>query len=272
MNKLNCIEWTQLLLIGIGCLFLIAPAIYRINAVMRSRSLFKRISTPAFEPVAKENSELTLSYQPVPAELPYKPFIRIEEAEKGSRPADLKKTAKMHIGRILRSSQQLLNSISPDRTPEPTSSDVVPDTSSMWMKRIFILDDDVSAAMTLALLVSNLGYEPVTCQSPTDALARLLAEPFDLLITDYQMLLLNGLQIAQKLRNDDCKISIVLISGDVSDIDLFLAHQLEVRAILAKPLNVTRLKEVLEAILSTVSSDPLQESSQRASHEQKANL
>jgi CheY-like chemotaxis protein len=251
--NLSSVESIQLLLVTLGLVLLaVAPAIYLYNAFNKTRPL---VTKPVVQPVASSPSPV-IAYRPVPAVQPvYKPYLKVQETEKGVRPGELKKTAKMHFGRLLRSSQKLMTAIPREElVTEPPSPDA-PLGPETWMKRVFILDDDPSVLHTLALLVANFGYEPVTSTSPVDALARLLAEPFDVLITDYQMLLINGLELTQKLRNQHCVIPVLLISGDVPGIDLFLSEQLSVMEILPKPIDVAKLQEILNTILSAESPD-----------------
>jgi DNA-binding response OmpR family regulator len=115
--------------------------------------------------------------------------------------------------------------------------------------RIFIVDDKPSMAGTAALLVTFFGYEPVQCYYPKEALARLLAEPFDALLTDYEMPGMTGLDLVQRLRDEGCLVPVVLMSGGVAAIDPFHARQLGVMAILAKPFGMAELEAALRSAL-----------------------
>ena len=115
--------------------------------------------------------------------------------------------------------------------------------------RVFILDDQPMMAGTTALMVAIFGYEAVQCHHPKEAVARLLAEPFDALVTDYEMPAMTGLAVVQKLRDEGCMIPAVVMSGNVRAIDLFHAEQLGIAAILEKPFPTDQLREALRAAL-----------------------
>lgn len=115
--------------------------------------------------------------------------------------------------------------------------------------RILIVDDQPSMAGMTALLVAMFGYEAVQCHHPQEAMARLLAEPFDALLTDYEMPTMTGLELVQRLRDEDCHVPVVMMSGRAALLDHFHAEQLGVLAILSKPFGMDELAEALRSAL-----------------------
>jgi DNA-binding response OmpR family regulator len=120
--------------------------------------------------------------------------------------------------------------------------------------RILILDDQPTMAGTAALLVAMLGYEPVQCHLPAEALCRLRDEPFDLLLTDYEMPLMDGLDVAARLRHDGHVLPVVLMSGAASRIDRMRACQWGVTIILSKPFGMVELRAALHSALGTAAA------------------
>lgn len=117
--------------------------------------------------------------------------------------------------------------------------------------RILILDDQPSLAGAAALLVAMFGYEPVQCHLPAEAFTRLQAEPFDLLLTDYGMPRMTGLDVVEQLRQEGCAIPVVMMSGQAARIDHLRARQLGVTTILSKPFTMTELAAALHSALGT---------------------
>ncbi len=117
--------------------------------------------------------------------------------------------------------------------------------------RILILDDQPPMAGTAALLVAVFGYEPVQCHLPAEALCRLRDEPFDLLLTDYEMPMLTGLDVVERLRQVDCLVPVVLMSGNAGRIDRTRAWRLGVTIILSKPFGMDELRAALHSALGT---------------------
>jgi two-component system response regulator HydG len=73
-----------------------------------------------------------------------------------------------------------------------TSSSVAPETQP---SRILIVDDQRNMRTTTALILRQAGYVVSEAESGEDALGRLLAEPFDLVLTDLKMAPLDGLAV-----------------------------------------------------------------------------
>ena len=63
------------------------------------------------------------------------------------------------------------------------------------MARILIVDDQRNMRTTTALVLKQEGYEVAEAESGEDALAKLLAEPFDVVLTDLKMAPLDGMAV-----------------------------------------------------------------------------
>ena len=118
MNSLTNIEFAQLVLLGVGVLSLTAALITHLIVTKPAKSSFDpnkdtsgTVSTSRFalEPVSP-----TYSVQ--------QPYLRVKDAIQAVRPGDLKKTAKMHLGKALRSSQRLLSAVRREIIPETPPS------------------------------------------------------------------------------------------------------------------------------------------------------
>lgn len=105
-------------------------------------------------------------------------------------------------------------------------------------------------ARTTALLAAHLGYEPVQYFLPTDAFLHLHVESFDLLLSDYEMPLLTGLEFVALLREEACPIPVVLMSGNAASIDRLRAQQLGIAAILEKPFTLAQLDQALRQAMA----------------------
>ncbi len=117
------------------------------------------------------------------------------------------------------------------------------------MLRLFILDDHVPLIRSLVFPLLQLGYTSTLSHHPLEALKRLQSEPFDLLLTDYEMPDLNGLQLVAQLRKTS-SIPVVLMSGQAFLIDFIYAHQLGISEILSKPFSRDQLAQALQSALA----------------------
>jgi len=109
-------------------------------------------------------------------------------------------------------------------------------------------------AGTVALLARMLGYDPVQCHLPAEALIRLQAESFDLLLTDYGMPRMTGLDVVEQLRQNGCAIPVVMMSGQTPIIDRARASRLGVTTILSKPFGMDELAAALRSARGSTSA------------------
>src|SRR5690348_1478537 len=78
---------------------------------------------------------------------------------------------------------------------------------------ILLVDDNRDGVMARRSLLEELGYKVVSAGSGSDALQAVERQNFDLIITDYKMSPMNGLQLIETLRNGNFKNPIILLTG-----------------------------------------------------------
>ncbi|HUB68407.1 MAG TPA: response regulator [Candidatus Methylacidiphilales bacterium] len=108
--------------------------------------------------------------------------------------------------------------------------------------RILILDDQRGLAETLALSLRASGYPAVGFTSPAAALAALREE--DILVTDYHMPEMTGLEVARRAYAQGWRGSLLLMSGHPATIGEAIEHPL-LRMVLHKPFPTRTLIESL---------------------------
>ncbi len=78
---------------------------------------------------------------------------------------------------------------------------------------ILIVDDNEMGLLARKQVLSELGHRVTVVSSATEAIRRFTSEPFDLVITDYRMPDMDGIEIIKRVRAHRHDIPIVLISG-----------------------------------------------------------
>ncbi|NVK01606.1 MAG: response regulator [Oceanospirillaceae bacterium] len=119
--------------------------------------------------------------------------------------------------------------------------------------RVLIVDDSATARLDAANVVLELGWSATTVESAAEALNELLRSPegYDLLLMDFYMPGMNGLELAQQIRqsaSSDLRI-LVLSSHNREELDSALSHF--VNGFLRKPLNSRSLLENLAGEMDT---------------------
>jgi two-component system response regulator AtoC len=79
--------------------------------------------------------------------------------------------------------------------------------------RVLIVDDDPGLRQSLSLLLSGEGYDVAAVGNPADALARAVAEPFDLILCDVRMPGMNGLDFLRQYRSSHGSALIMMMSA-----------------------------------------------------------
>ncbi len=105
----------------------------------------------------------------------------------------------------------------------------------MKTKSILVVDDDPYVGRLLADFVEAEGGNATTATDPRKALERVVSRSFDLVVTDFDMPVWNGADLARKVRAIDPELPVCLVTADrrkLSDTDLELFA-----AVLDKPFS-----------------------------------
>jgi CheY-like chemotaxis protein len=118
------------------------------------------------------------------------------------------------------------------------------------MALIVIAEDEFLIADVVAMMLEDAGHEVVSAPHGAAALALVKERRPALVITDFMMPLMTGLELAQALRADPQlrSIPIVLTSGAQGSIGR--AQPALFDAVLDKPYNETKLLAVVAAMLN----------------------
>lgn len=114
-------------------------------------------------------------------------------------------------------------------------------------KRIVVVDDEAHIRHIVSMKLRNAGFEVLTASDGEEALELCNSEKPDLLITDYQMPLLSGLELCQKLRASEAtrEIPVVMLTARGFDLDPSETAQTGIAAVMSKPFSP---REVLEKV------------------------
>ncbi|MBO4433444.1 MAG: amino acid permease [Clostridia bacterium] len=121
--------------------------------------------------------------------------------------------------------------------------------------RAVVVDDDEVVSEYMKIMLSGIGIESDTLTSPAEALGLLRREydagrPYDLLITDYKMPDMNGLELTSALRSfDSDKTAVILLTGYNWDIIEDEAKSQGVDDIMGKPIFSDVLLHTIGSVL-----------------------
>ena len=115
---------------------------------------------------------------------------------------------------------------------------------------ILFVEDDEDQLHTTPRILENVGYSVIGTGFPREAIDLVTADPerFDLLITDYDMPAINGIQLIQRIHAINPKIPSILISG--REDALKAAHAIpSIRRVFIKPYDTIDLTFTISTIL-----------------------
>jgi len=118
-------------------------------------------------------------------------------------------------------------------------------------QHVLCVDDDPAMVLMVDGLLRRNGYKVTAYEDPAAALARVQSDPraFDILVTDYNMPEMNGMQLATEVSRAAPALPIIITSGFISDEMRQSATDLHVDALLQKEYTLERLAGLVHAVL-----------------------
>jgi two-component system, OmpR family, alkaline phosphatase synthesis response regulator PhoP len=122
-------------------------------------------------------------------------------------------------------------------------------------KRILLCDDEIHILRAMEFKLKKAGYEVDITSDGEEAWEAIQKSKPDLLITDCQMPRLTGLELVERLRNNqqtaDMPVFMLTAKGYELSQEL-LINQLQVMRIVAKPFSPRELLQYVDAVLQQV--------------------
>jgi two-component system chemotaxis response regulator CheY len=118
-------------------------------------------------------------------------------------------------------------------------------------KQILIVDDSESIREVLAFIISNAGFEVVIACDGLDAMKYFDGRSIDLVLTDYHMPNLNGLELIKKVRQIDLyKFIPILVLTTENQVDIIKEARVSgATGWLTKPFNTEKLVQTLRKVI-----------------------
>ena len=118
-------------------------------------------------------------------------------------------------------------------------------------QRVLYVDDDEVMVVLVDSLLQRAGFRVTVSTDATDALAQVRAQPgaFDLVVTDFNMPRLSGLEVARQIGQLRPDLPVVLSSGYISESLRGQALKAGVRALLQKENTFEELVDLVQRLL-----------------------
>ncbi|HEX3726157.1 MAG TPA: response regulator, partial [Pirellulales bacterium] len=138
---------------------------------------------------------------------------------------------------------------------EPESPPVVVSNGPMLSQRVLVVDDSDTNRKLVRLVLGRAGAKIVEAENGLDALERALAEPFDVILMDMQMPVMDGYTATRELRARGATLPIIALTASAMKGDVTRCLDVGCTGYLSKPVDQDLL---LAAVAAVAVHDPQQ--------------
>lgn len=117
-------------------------------------------------------------------------------------------------------------------------------------KDILVVDDDTSQRHLLSMLLESEGFDVTAASNGMRALELLRNTRFRIIITDFNMPGINGIELAVRVRREYSGTHVVLVTADTAVEFFDEAVNAGISRIFNKPINLKRLVASIRSSLS----------------------
>lgn len=118
------------------------------------------------------------------------------------------------------------------------------------MARVLIAEDETPVRELLTRALAMDGHEVESAPDGAVALERLAEGPFDLLLTDIRMPIMDGIALALAAARDHPSLVIVLMTGYAGERERAKGLDALVHDVVLKPFSLAEIKQALRAALA----------------------
>jgi PAS domain S-box-containing protein len=134
---------------------------------------------------------------------------------------------------------------------EPTLPAEPDEAAAGQGQRVLYIDDDEVMLLMVDHLLEHLGYRATCLSDPVAAIEAVRANPlgFDVVVTDYNMPAMTGLDVARALRDIAAQLPVLITSGYISDELIRTAGELGVVQLMRKENTLEEIGGLLSSVL-----------------------
>jgi len=117
-------------------------------------------------------------------------------------------------------------------------------------KKVLVVDDSRSLRQMVVFTLQQAGYQVTEAGDGSEGLRRLRRDPFDLLITDWNMAGMDGIELLKAVRADAnlCKLPVLMVTADGKRENILTAVQAGATGYIVKPFTAATLEDKMGKI------------------------
>lgn len=130
----------------------------------------------------------------------------------------------------------------------------------MTGKKVLVVDDEIHIVHVVTIKLRNNGYEVITADNGVDAYEAACEHRPDVIITDYQMPVMTGMELIQRLRENEqtSSIPVIMLTARNFALEEDEQEQFQIAGCLSKPFSPRELLGYVEDVLYHRALEPTQ--------------
>ena len=122
----------------------------------------------------------------------------------------------------------------------------------MDKRKALVVDDEFHIVQVVSIKLKNNGFDVTTAENGEMAYDLVCENTPDIIVTDYQMPVMSGLELIQKLRQnpDTVHIPVIMLTARGFSIEEDQKKQLNIAACLGKPFSPREVLQTIEDVLA----------------------
>jgi DNA-binding response OmpR family regulator len=121
--------------------------------------------------------------------------------------------------------------------------------------KILIIEDDPQIIELAGIHIRDLGFQMDSAQDGEKGLQKALSGEYNLVILDLMLPKLDGLEVCRRIRQEDRRIPILMLTAKSEELDKVLGLELGADDYLTKPFSVRELVARIKAILRRIETE-----------------
>jgi len=118
-------------------------------------------------------------------------------------------------------------------------------------KKVLVVDDEIHIVHVVTIKLRNNGYDVVSASDGAEAYELACSEKPDIVVTDYQMPVMSGLELIEKLRAtpQTADVPVIMLTARSFAVEEQQKQQLKISKCLSKPFSPKELLRDIEDVL-----------------------
>lgn len=117
-------------------------------------------------------------------------------------------------------------------------------------KKILIVDDEHGICLLLQEVFKDEGYNVITAKTGKKALDIIKEQAIDLIIIDYKLPVIDGIEVLRELEKNNYSIPAILMSGMFETLHKDIQGMSLIKFTLAKPFDIDELTQRVSSLIN----------------------